>query len=255
MSIEDKRVLAVMESSAKLVDGHHQLALLWREPVAKLPNNRVLAERRLQLLKKFLRDSELLEKYKATIQDYTFKGHAKRIPEDKLVTDDKPLWCLPHHPVFNPNKTGKTRVDADCTAKFKRMSLKDQLLNGPDLANGIMGMLTRFRQEQVALTADEEATFHQVRVSPDDYDTFRFLWWPDNDLDQEPVDYRMEVHLFGATSSSVCSNFALRKAAEDNIGEFDEKVVKTVRKNFYVDNCSSTMRSPLQGLILASQVV
>ena len=68
-------------------------------------------------------------------------------------------------------------------------------------------------------------------MSPNDYDAFRFLWRLDNALDQEPVDYRMEVHLFGATSSPACSNFALRKAAEDNISEFDEEVVKTVKKN------------------------
>jgi len=68
-------------------------------------------------------------------------------------------------------------------------------------------------------------------VAPDDYDAFRFLWWPDNDLVEDPVDYRMEVHLFGATSSPACSNFALRKAAEHNIGEFDEEVVKNVRNN------------------------
>ena len=68
MSVEDKRAPAVMESLAKLVDGHYQVALPWMEPVPKLPNNRVLAERRLQLLKKrFLRDCRLFEKYKATI--------------------------------------------------------------------------------------------------------------------------------------------------------------------------------------------
>ena len=110
MSVEDKRALAVMESSAKLVDGHYQLALPWRDPAPKLPNNQVMAERRLQLLKKrFLRDPELFEKYKATIQDYMIKGHAKKVQADELVVDDKPLWYLPHHPVFNPNKPGKTR--------------------------------------------------------------------------------------------------------------------------------------------------
>lgn len=62
MSVEDKRALAVMESTVKLVDGHYQLALPWREPVPKLPNNRIMAERRLELLKKrFLRDSKLFE--------------------------------------------------------------------------------------------------------------------------------------------------------------------------------------------------
>ena len=176
MSFEDKRALAVMESSAKLVDGHYQLALPWREQVSNLPNNGIMAERRLQLLKKrFLRDAELFEKYKATIQDYLNMGHAKRVPDNKLVVEDKPLWYLPHHPVFNPNKPGKTRVVFDCTAKFRGMSSNDQLLSGSDLTNSIVGMLTRFRQEQVALAADTEPMFHQVRVSPDNYDAFRFL--------------------------------------------------------------------------------
>ena len=90
--------------------------------------------------------------------------------------------------------------------------------------------------------------------SPDDYDAFRFLWWLDNDLDQDPVDYRMEVHLFGATLSSVCSNFALRKAADNNVAEFDEKVVKIVRKNFYVDNCLKSVQSSAHAVNLATQL-
>ncbi|KAL9960110.1 hypothetical protein ACROYT_G033517 [Oculina patagonica] len=224
MSVENKRALAVMESSAKLVDGRYQLALPWREQVPNLPNNRVLAERRLMSLKKrFLQDAKLFKKYKATIRDYVDKGHAKRVPENELVVEDKPLWYLPNHPVFHPNKPGKTRVVFDCAAKFRGMSLNDHLLSGPDLTSSIVGVLTRFRHEQVALAADVEAMFHQVRVPPDDYDAFRFLWWPDDDLDQEPVEYRMEVHLFGATSSPACSNVALRKTAEDNINEFDKE--------------------------------
>ena len=147
MSIEDKRALAVMESSAKLVDGHYQLALPWRERVPNLPDNRILAERRLKLLKKrFLQDAELFGRYKATIGDYISKGHAKRVPEDELAVDVKPLWYLPHHPVFHPNKPEKTRVVFDCAARFREVSLNDQLLSGPDLTSSVVGVLTRFRQ-------------------------------------------------------------------------------------------------------------
>ena len=53
------------------------------------------------------------------------KGHAKRVPEDELVVDDKPLWYLPHNPAFNLNKPGKTRVVFDCAAKFRGMSLSE----------------------------------------------------------------------------------------------------------------------------------
>ena len=53
----------------------------------------------------------------------------------------------------------------------------------------------------------------------------------------------MEVHLFGATSSPSCSSFALRKTAVDNKGEFEEEVVKTVKRNFYVDDCLKSVKS------------
>ena len=111
------------------------------------------------------------------------------------------------------------------------------------MTNSILGVLMRFREERVSLLADIECMFHQVRVPPDDQDAFRFLWWPDGDLNQQPVDHRMEVHLFGATSSPSCCNFALKRTAEDNKGGFPEEVVRTVKRNFYVDDCLKSDKS------------
>ena len=81
MSIEDKRALTVMESSANFVDGHRQLALIVQEQMPNLPTNRIMAEQRLKLLKKrFLQDAELFEKYNVhvTIGYYINKGHSFR---------------------------------------------------------------------------------------------------------------------------------------------------------------------------------
>ena len=47
----------------------------------------------------------------------------------------------------------------------------------------------------------------------------------------------MGVHLFGAVSSPSCANFALRKAADDNLQQFDSEAINTVKRNFYVDDC------------------
>jgi len=47
----------------------------------------------------------------------------------------------------------------------------------------------------------------------------------------------MNVHLFGGTSSPSCSNFALQHVAQDNQNEFSVDAVKTVQRNFYVDDC------------------
>ena len=243
MSVEDKKALSIMERSVKLDQGHYQVALPWRQYPPFLPYNRPMAERRFQVLKKrFLQDEKLFESYKTTMEEYIAKGHARKVPLNEVHVDDKrPLWYLPHHPVLN--KPGKTRVVFDCAVKYGGTSLNAQLLIGPDLTNSIVGVLMRFREERVALLAGIECMFHQVRVPPDDQDAFRFLWWLDGDLNQQPVDHCMEVHLFGATSSPSCCNFALKKTAEDNKGEFPEEVARTVKRNFYVDDCLKSVKS------------
>ena len=52
---------------------------------------------------------------------------------------------------------------------------------------------------------------------------------------QSPV-YRMKVHIFGATSSSSCSNFGLKPVASDCESEFGSDVDNFLRQNFYIDN-------------------
>ena len=102
----------------------------------------------------------------------------------------------------------------DCAARYKGTSLNDQLLSGPNLTNSLFAVLVRFRQEPVALSSDIEAMFHQVTVDPKDVDALRFLWWPDDDLSKQPVEFRMKVHLFGSTPSPSCASFGLRKAPQ-----------------------------------------
>ena len=50
--------------------------------------------------------------------------------------------------------------------------------------------------------------FHQVVVEPKDRDVLRFLWWRDDNLNKELVEYRMVKHVFGI------ADFCLRKMAE-----------------------------------------
>ena len=85
--------------------------------------------------------------------------------------------------------------------------------------------------------ADVKAMFYQVKVPEKDADLLRFLWWPDGNLSEEMEEFRMTVHLFGATSSPSCASYALRKTAEDNRGTASQIAVDTVLHNFYVDDC------------------
>ena len=102
--------------------------------------------------------------------------------------------------------------------------------------------------------ADIEKMFHQVSVKPEDCEALRFLWWPGGNIDQDQVDHKMLVHLFGATSSPSCCSYALRKTAEDNQGYFSEKAIETVRSNFYVDNCLKYLATTKEAVQLVGEL-
>ena len=133
-------------------------------------------------------------------------------------------------------KPDKIRVVFDCSATFKGQSLNKELLQGPDLTNMLVGVLTRFRLEEIAIMGDIESMFYQVRVPEEQYNFLRYIWWPDGQLDKDMEEYQMCVHLFGAGSSPSCSNFALRKTAIDNQITYGVEAEKTLLKNFYVDD-------------------
>ncbi|XP_066935322.1 uncharacterized protein [Clytia hemisphaerica] len=161
------------------------------------------------------------------------KGYA--VPCQTEPNDGK-TWYIPHHGVYHPRKPDKIRVVFDCSAKFKDISLNSMLLQGPDLTNQLVGVLSRFRKEPVGFFGDIEKMFYRVKVPDDQQDFLRFLWWKDGDLNSELKEYRLTVHLQGAISSPSCANFALRKTADDNSEKYDPEVTSILKESFYVDD-------------------
>lgn len=234
MSREDIKFMNTVQSTTELKGGHYCIDLPFRKDEPVLPNNRCVAEQRLQGLKrKFERDVKYKEEYTSFLSDMLGQGYAEMVPTAQLEQDDGKVWYIPHHGVHHPTK-GKLRVVFDCGAMYKGASLNQQLLQGPDLTNSLIGVLIWFRKEPVAVMADIQAMFHQVQVPDKHVDFLKFLWWPQDNTDQEPAEYRMRVHLFGAVSSPSCANYALRRTAEDNASEFPPEVISTVNHNFYV---------------------
>lgn len=242
MSQEDKKFLQIVgDGVQQRDDGYYEMPLPFKKGNPILPNNRRAAMGRLIGLKsQLLKRPRYKDHYMTFMKEILDRGDAEKVPAGEL--DISTSWYIPHHGVYHPKKPDKVRVVFDCSARYQGTCLNDHLLQGPDLINPLIGVLCRFRQEPIAFTCDVEKMYHQFRVSRQHQDYLRFLWWEDGDLSKTPVDYRMKVHLFGATSSPGCANFGLKQIAKDH-KEISVEAADFLTRNFYVDDglkCEST---------------
>ena len=235
VSQDDVRFIQHLSDNMKQrQDGHYELPLPFKSgTLPLLPNNKRLATVHLHHLRKKLKNNKQYnDHYKTFMEEIISRGDAEPAPP---MAEGEIVWYIPHHGVYHPQKTDKLRVVFDCSAKFHGVSLNDTLLTGPDLINSLVGVLCRFRKEAVAVVCDIERMFHQFFVPPRVRNYLRCLWREHGDLETEPQEYQMAVHLFGAASSPGCANFGLKYLAQQHKSAHSSASA-FVEKNFYVDD-------------------
>ena len=253
LSREDEYFLKTMEEGITRDGAHYVLPLPFRDSNVQFPNNRAFAVQRVNSLKRrFYVNSELHREYTKSMTNLIDKGYARIA--DKSRDKEGEVWIIPHHAVLNEKKD-KYRVVFDCNMKCKGKALNEELVQGPDLANSLAGTLMRFREEDVAFTGDIESMYLQVKVPVEQRSFIRFLWWPDGRLEEEPIEYEMCAHLFGATSSGGCANFALKQAGKDGKSKFGSEAADTLDKNFYVDDLLKSVKDVNNAKVLISNVI
>ena len=242
MSQEDLKFIEILKNGTELVGGHYQVPLPFRKDEINLPNNRSQAEKRFACLERKLpRNPQFKQDYMKFMNELILKGYAR---ESASAVEAGKCWYLPDHGVCHPNKPGKIRVVFDLSAEFNGTSINKALLPGPGLTNQIVGVLLQFREEQLAVTGDIEAMYHQVKVPENQRCFLLFLWWKDSDSSKVIADHEMTAHVFGGISSPSCSNCALKKTAVDNIKKHGEDVSSILRRNFYVGDMLKSFPSP-----------
>ncbi|KAK3726367.1 hypothetical protein QZH41_006069 [Actinostola sp. cb2023] len=255
-SVEDKKALEILENTVKHLGDRYEVGMLWRDQDVEFPDNRVMAEKRLKSTERRLkRDETLAVKYCAIIDDYVNKGYAKKLSPKEASMPTCKQWFLPHHPVLNANKPGKVRIVMDAAAKHDGVSLNDKLLIGPDLLNNLVGVLLRFREERVGVSADIEAMFHQCSIIAQDQPALRFLW-RNLELNRAPDVYQMQVMIFGAAASPYMANYVLRKTAIDNCDDpsFNVDTIESVEKNFYMDDFLKSVQDEATAIRLCQEI-
>lgn len=234
-SIDDLAFLQLMDKEFVRDDSGSWVAPLpFRTPRKPLPNNKQYAyERFMSLQRNFRRRPNMKEDFIEFMQGILDNHHAERAPP---LEDGKEAWYLPIFGVYHPQKPGKIRVVFDSSASNEGVSLNDVLLQGPNLNNSLLGVLLRFRKDPVAVTADIKQMFYCFYVKEEHRDVLRFLWFKDNNPENEVVDYRMTVHVFGNSPSPAVATYGLRRSAQEGEKDFGNDVCEFIKTDFYVDD-------------------
>ena len=249
-SQDDERAIDVMKSSCELRDGHYSMRLPWRDGCPKLPNNYKMALSRLKSLgRRLKREPNNLTLYQDKVNEMVQLGHAKRASQDYKDVPSEKTWYIPHHYIGK-----KFRIVFDCAATCQGTSLNQQLLQGPDNTNSLIGVLLRFRFYSVAIVGDIRNMFHMVKVDPKDQSALRFLWWRDGDPDKSIKSYHLTVHTFDLTSSPSIAGYALRRTAHQNLPNALELALSTIQNQFYVDDLLTSVKTSNQAVQLISEL-
>ncbi|KAK3702243.1 hypothetical protein QZH41_016771 [Actinostola sp. cb2023] len=200
-----------------------------------------------RVCKQVMDESKFRKDY-TDFMEKTLKNCAEKVTQESH--HEGRINYVVHHGVYHPQKPDKIRVVFDCSAHYEGTSLNKNLLQGPDLTNNLLGVLCRFRKESVAIACDVEGMFHQFFVDEADRNLLRFFWWEDGNIDGEPTEYRMKVHLFGAAASPGCANFGFKRAADDGQEEFGADAANFIKRDFYVDDGLKSVQTSQEAIEL-----
>ena len=174
LSYDDKKFMKTLDEGIHVTeDNHYEMPLPFKTSNPFVPNNKQQATRRVEHLKKRLQsDPSYHQEYTAFMNEILDNGYAKEVPKDEQPKTGCVSYIL-HHGVYHPRKK-KLRVVFDCSARCQGVRINDLLLQGPDLINGLVGILCRFRQERVAVVCDIRKMFYQFRVNEEHRNFLRF---------------------------------------------------------------------------------
>ena len=215
-SYEDRVAQKIIEDSTiRRDDGRFEIRPPWRQIPPNMPDNRSQVRYRFDSLKKrFENDPEYFQEYSKIIISYLEDGHAEQVPKAELDRPKGEKFYIAHHHVDHPKKN--LRVVFDTKSKTDGRSLSTEVYTGPDVLSSLMGVLIRFRQGAIPITADLRRYYHSVYLPKSDVDYFRFFWFAIPDDPTSPiVEHRLLIHLFGGCwSQAVCGHGLLRAIAE-----------------------------------------
>ncbi|UYV74135.1 hypothetical protein LAZ67_11002219, partial [Cordylochernes scorpioides] len=210
--------------------GRYIVRLPFKESAEKLGQSKSIAISRFLNLEKRLEQNEnIYVQYKQFMNEYIRLGHMQA----SCSLQTEPKYYIPHHCILKA-QPNKLRVVFDASTKTTtQISLNDLLHVGPKLQNNIFSILLKFRTNSVALVADIEKMYRQIRLHPDDIKYQTILWRDCKDLELQ--EYNLLTVTYGLACAPYLAIRTLHQIAHE-VQVSNPRVSKIIREDFYVDD-------------------
>ncbi|UYV71685.1 hypothetical protein LAZ67_9000041 [Cordylochernes scorpioides] len=219
------------------IEGRYSVNLPFKS-TPNLGDSRSQALRFFNLEKRLQANPSLKSQYINFMREYMELNHMELIPLKELKKPSNQCFYLPHHGVLREQSTTtKIRVVFNASSRStNNLSLNDFLHVGPKLQQNLFNILLRFRTFPIAITADIEKMFRQIRLNSDDRDYHRILW---RENPEDPLlEYRLLTVTYGTASAPFLAIRTIQKLAEDESSKFPS-ASSIVFRDFYVDDLIS----------------
>ncbi|XP_031632584.1 uncharacterized protein LOC116346586, partial [Contarinia nasturtii] len=184
-----------------------------------------------QMEKRFKNNPNLKKQYCEAIDDAIRQGHLKRV-----TTVPVDAHYLPHHAVFKDSSTTKLRTVFNASQKTSNgKSFNEQVAVGKISQPKIFNLLMRWRKYKIAVVADIEKMYKQIRIA-DDQQKYQMILWRNNP--SETIgEYALTTVTFGVTQSPFVAIRVLKQLAHE-IAEKYPLAAKAILESFYMDDFS-----------------
>ncbi|XP_062700371.1 uncharacterized protein LOC134284887 [Aedes albopictus] len=163
-------------------------------------------------------------------------------------------YYLPHHGVEKADSTTtKLRVvfDASCRTD-SGVSLNQALMVGAVVQDDLFAIHLRFRMHRIALIADIEKMYRQIRIHPSDYPLQRILW---RSSSSEPLrTFELVTVTYGTASAPFLATRCLKELSTQGAADFPLAAL-ILGKDFYVDDMLTGVDDEEEGDELCNQLL
>jgi hypothetical protein len=236
LSQVEQAELEYLRTNVREVDGRFEVPMLRKFNAASafniVPESELNARRRLwSTHKQLARTPGSLEEYQKGISTDLKKGYIRKLSDEEQVEMKSGThFFLPHFGVRHPDKPEKLRRVLDAAAKSHGTSLNDLLRRGPNNLESLIGVLTRWRVGELAVSADIAEMFSQIKLRKEDQYLTAFLW--SAKPDEQPEVYVNTRHVFGAKCSPAIASFCVEEAMQRNV----PLLYASIGRSFYMDD-------------------